>query len=398
MTTERASTGPLHHDPTRRSVLQFALGAPLAAGLAAAVPVLSALPANAQARPAVPRIERVSIGRGTLRTVGRAAHLREVAGADSAARRSTAVGILATKQIRTDSFSGAALTWSGDAPSEATLLLRTRSRGGGWSAWRALHDDEHGPDPDFPEALRARRGTDFVITGDSDAVELRIETPDGEIPHDLGIELVDAGHSPGDAAVAAPYNGDMSAAASRPTIRSRANWGADESIRGSATYGQVRGAFVHHTAGSNGYSQSDVPGIIRSIYAYHVNGRGWKDIGYNFLVDRFGRIWEGRHGGVTRAVIGAHTSGYNSYAFGTSLLGSYGSTNPSDAALTAIARVIAWKFTVHGVDPTRVSYPSSLTPQPAIAGHRDAGATACPGDRLYSRLSIIRGRVANAMG
>jgi hypothetical protein len=141
-----------------------------------------------------------------------------------------------------------------------------------------------------------------------------------------------------------------------------------------------------------------VPGIIRSIYTYHVKGRGWKDIGYNFLVDRFGRIWEGRYGGVTRAVIGAHTAGYNSYAFGTALLGSYGGTDPSNAALDAFADVIAWKFSVHKVDPRRVSYPPSLKQQPAIAGHRDATATECPGARLYGKLSTIRGRVANRLG
>ncbi|NDL55695.1 peptidoglycan recognition protein family protein [Phytoactinopolyspora mesophila] len=391
MSAEHQSASELRPYLTRRSVLRLALGAPVAAGLIT-------LPSTVQASPAGARIERIAVGRGKLRAVGRAEHLRDLGSTDSPARRSAAVDIYATKQFRTESFSGAALTWAGDAPSTATLLLRTRNRGGGWSEWTTLHDDGHGPDPNSPEASHARRGTDFVIAGRSDAVEVRIEVPAGAIPEDLSIELIDPGHSEADAAAEAMSAGGVETAAARPTIRSRANWGADESIRGSATYGQVRGAFVHHTAGRNGYSQSEVPGIIRSIYTYHVNGRGWKDIGYNFLIDRFGRIWEGRHGGVTRAVIGAHTAGYNSYAFGTALLGSYGGTNPSNAALNAFADVIAWKFSVHNVDPRRVSYPPSLTQQPAIAGHRDASATECPGARLYGNLSTIRGRVANRLG
>lgn len=124
----------------------------------------------------------------------------------------------------------------------------------------------------------------------------------------------------------------------RPTIYIRADWGADESIRAQSNpaYGEDRETFVHHTAGGNTYDRSDVPAIIRGIYAYHVSGRGWRDIGYNFLIDKFGQIWEGRFGG-----------------------------------MTTVRRPC--------VDPRRsVSYPSQRT-LPAIAGgHRDGVATECP--------------------
>ena len=103
----------------------------------------------------------------------------------------------------------------------------------------------------------------------------------------------------------------------QPVIYSRAQWGADESIRGKSSlhYGDVHAGFVHHTVNANDYTRAEVPGIIRSIYAYHVKSRGWSDIGYNYLVDRFGRIWEGRYGGVDRPVVGAHTLGYNDDSF-----------------------------------------------------------------------------------
>ena len=73
----------------------------------------------------------------------------------------------------------------------------------------------------------------------------------------------------------------------------------------------MHAGFVHHTVNANDYTRDEVPGILRSIYAYHTQSRGWSDVGYNFLVDRFGRIWEGRYGGVDRPVVGAHTLGYN---------------------------------------------------------------------------------------
>jgi hypothetical protein len=160
----------------------------------------------------------------------------------------------------------------------------------------------------------ARRGTDPVISDDADAIEVRIETEDGELPDGPQVDLVHPGTSPVDAA-ADSLNASTTASDSlRPAIHTRADWGADETLRGDPTYGEVRGAFVHHTGGSNWCPQADVPAIIGSIYIYHVTGRGWNDIGYNFLIDRFGSIWEGGYGGMDWAAVGAHVSGYNSYA------------------------------------------------------------------------------------
>jgi hypothetical protein len=136
--------------------------------------------------------------------------------------------------------------------------------------------------------------------------------------------------------------------------------------------------------------------MIRSIYVYHVKGRGWRDIGYNFLVDRFGRIWEGRWGGVGRAVIGAHVIGYNDEAMGVSALGTYSHTPPSPAMLGAFVDIFAWKFGVHHVKPgSTAAYRHGA--RSVISGHRDGDATECPGDALYAQLPVVRFGVASRM-
>lgn len=185
---------------------------------------------------------------------------------------------------------------------------------------------------------------------------------------------------------------------SNPDILSRKAWGANESIvKKPYLYGKVTGAMIHYTAGSNTYSADDVPAILRSIQAYHVNGRGWKDIGYNFLVDRFGRAWEGRGGGVDKAVEGGHAWGVtNARVFGISLMGTYdGSVKPPKAAIETMQRVIAWKFKLHGVDPLGTTWGSGgqaggSTFLNAISGHRDEKNTLCPGDNVYSQMKAIR--------
>ena len=191
------------------------------------------------------------------------------------------------------------------------------------------------------------------------------------------------------------------AATVAPPIVPRLSWGADESIRrGPPSYAaDVRFAIVHHTAGRNDYSRAEAAAIVKGIQLFHVQGNGWNDIGYNFLVDRFGTIYEGRFGGVDRNVIGAHALGFNTGSVGIALLGTYGSTPPSSAAQDAIARLIAWRLDLAHVDPTsfltyisggseryRSGIPVLLS---AVSGHRDTGFTECPGDALYARLGSI---------
>ena len=148
---------------------------------------------------------------------------------------------------------------------------------------------------------------------------------------------------------------------------------------------------MHHTVNANDYTEAQVPGIIRSIYAYHVQSRGWSDIGYNFLVDRFGRIWEGRYGGVDKPVVGAHTLGYNEYSFAMSAIGNFDVVQPPEAMLQAYGALFAWKLALHGVDPprrpsrsaARRSRRSTATATPARPPAR--AATSTPSSRPSGR-------------
>jgi hypothetical protein len=311
-----------------------------------------------------------------------------------AGRRST---VVATPELETDPFRLAAATWSGARQTaDVHMQIRTRDHTG-WTHWTELPDDGHGPDPDSAEALGARSGTEPLIVDESDAVQVRVTTADGSVPEDLQLTLVEPSESSADDSIAASV--PPRSPAGRPPILKRAEWGADESLRepGNPDYGVIRGAFVHHTAGTNSYDRDDVPAIIRGIYAYHVNGRGWRDIGYNFLVDKFGRTWEGRYGGAHLPVIGAHTANYNGSSVGVAVLGTYTSKVPESAVLTAYARVFAWKFGVNGVNPNgMVAYPGERT-LPSISGHRAAAATDCPGEELALRLAEIRARTARLL-
>jgi hypothetical protein len=216
-------------------------------------------------------------------------------------------------------------------------------------------------------------------------------------------ELTGAGTVAG-AALAKPYIGP------RPRIVTRHGWGADESLRekGFVYTGKIKAAFVHHTASGNGYRCSQAPSVIRSIYRYHVVSMGWRDIGYNFLVDKCGTIYEGRAGGVAKAVRGAHTLGFNNHSMGIAVIGTFGSHKPPAAALTGVARLTAWKLGLFGANPKGKTYLKSgggnLYPKGknvrlnVISGHRDGYATDCPGAKLYAKLGSARTSSAHLQG
>lgn len=309
------------------------------------------------------------------------------------------IPLVYTEEFTVRPFRLAAVTWTGSAPVRAWVRVRSDDT---WSQWYELPGgDDHQPDPGTAEAAATRNGTDPLLVPESDGIQVRVdgEQTGARRPADLRLDLVEPGTAPAaTAATSAPADAPELAVSGGPTIYSRAQWGADESLRAEPPgYGEVRGAFVHHTVSANAYSAGEVPALIRSIYVYHVRSRGWNDIGYNFVIDRFGRIWEGRYGGIDRAVTGAHTQGYNDDAFAASALGTYENTAPSSVMLGAYARLFAWKFRIHGVRPLRqVNYDGEAWP--AIAGHRDAAATACPGDALYARLGTIRSGTLRQMG
>lgn len=331
-----------------------------------------------------------------------------------------------------DGFGTVGLTWApGAAVADGTVGADVRTLvDGTWSEWQALdvHVDDHAPDPASAEADGSRPGTMEAIVGEVDQVQTRLRLHGAQVPADLRLALITPGDgttrrespeietgaddAPEPGAGSESVQGDdgdraakgasatLSAAAytRKPSIYSRRQWGADEKIResGPPAYGEVRGGFVHHTVNTNSYTSAQVPGIIRSIYAYHVRSRGWRDIGYNFLIDRFGRIWEGRYGGVDRPVVGAHTSGYNSYSFAASAIGNFDKVAPSTALVNAYGTLYAWKLSLHGVRGTKGSTRmGDRTFSHAIMGHRDAGSTACPGRYLYAKLGTIRSQAGS---
>ncbi|WP_155056222.1 N-acetylmuramoyl-L-alanine amidase [Streptomyces blattellae] len=196
----------------------------------------------------------------------------------------------------------------------------------------------------------------------------------------------------------------------RPRIVTRRGWGANEKLRERKVgyTKKVKVAFVHHTGTGKKYWCKQAPSVIRGIYRYHVKSMGWRDIGYNFLVDRCGNIYEGRAGGVTQPVLGAHTLGFNANSTGIAVLGTFDSSKPSGAALKAISRLTAWKLGLSGANPRGKAYLKSgggnryrkgkNVRLNVISGHRDGFDTACPGRQLYRKLGSARATAARYQG
>jgi hypothetical protein len=288
-------------------------------------------------------------------------------------------------------FNLVGLHWRGGG----SVRFRTGDASGRWSPWRgAQPEGEDAPDRASRERrLRAgwRVGNPYW-TGPSTVIQYRLSGTVSRLrsffvwsPLRPGRRLTIAG---------------------TPQVIPRASWGADEAIvRAKPQYANALAfAVVHHTAGQSPATPQESAAIVRAIQAYHVKGNGWNDIGYNFLVDPFGQVFEGRGGGVDRAVVGAHAEGFNTGSVGIALLGTYEGGEPSEAAKASVAALIAWRFDLAHIDPLSfVSHlsagnsrfargvPVSLA---AVSGHRDTGFTSCPGNALYARLPEIAQRVA----
>ncbi|MFI7102343.1 N-acetylmuramoyl-L-alanine amidase [Streptomyces sp. NPDC050161] len=202
---------------------------------------------------------------------------------------------------------------------------------------------------------------------------------------------------------------DSPLATARPAITPRTAWQAAEPVRrehAALHADAVKAVFLHHTGNANDYARRDVPGLIRAVYEDHVGSRHWDDIGYNFLVDRTGTIYEGRAGSIEGPEVGAHTEGFNIGTVGIAAIGDYaGDAEVPGALLNAVARIAAWKLGMYGVDArgTAVLFSSndrSRFPKGsrcvfrAISGHRDGFVTTCPGAALYAHLPQIRDRAA----
>lgn len=362
---------------------------------------------------------------------------------------------------------------SATAEIDGAAQVRTReAKSGKWSGWQSLELDSHGPDePEgrtrgaseplwvgpstavqvrvesdktLPKNLKlhmvdpgvsateARNPADPLLDNAAFAIEETASPSPGDpvTPTDSATATESAaptdGPTPTDTATPGPSPTDTATSVpsptptkptappstvKRPPIIDRAQWGADETmVADPAEYiDKVQAVYIHHTVGSNNYSCAESAALVRGIMTYHVKTEGWNDLGYNFLVDKCGRIFEGRGGGADLPVKGAHTYGFNSYSTGIALLGDFEGDaaagkpagRPTTAAQQSAARVAAWKLGQYGGNPkgtvtlvaqgdTGKYTEGQRATMSVISGHRDAFATACPGKNLYAKLPAIR--------
>jgi hypothetical protein len=294
------------------------------------------------------------------------------------------------------------LAWARGA--QARAEVRARRHGGTWSRWTALHAaGDHGPDGGHGPS-----GTDPAWTGTADEFQLRLHGA----PRDLRARFVRAAPAAraaqrGAAALAQAAKRQIGA----PPIIPRSAWGGDGvTPRAAPAYGQVQLGFVHHTVNANDYTAAESAGIVLAIAHYHRDHNGWNDIGYNFLVDKYGQIFEGRAGGIDQAIVGAQAQGFNSVSTGVACLGTFTSVAQTEAGMEALARILGWKLSLHAVpvqgqvtvtsaggETNRFPSGTAVTLQ-RISGHRDGDATSCPGDVLYGQLADLRNRAMRYAG
>ena len=320
----------------------------------------------------------------------------ELAPRDSAAA-AVAGGGIRSRPLRTPGrFNLLGMRWRGRAEPEIEVRVRRR---GTWSRWQRLeaHSDHN---PDSARGERAVRASDPLWVGSARGVQYRLSRPVA----DLKLHFVRVGGVP-QARPAA-----RAAQVGQPAIVRRSEWGASACPpRSAPAYGEVKAVHVHHTVSLNDYGPEDGPAMVLAICRYHRNSNGWSDIGYQALVDKYGVLYEGRAGGLDKAVIGAQAQGFNAQTAGISSIGDHTGLAATPQTINAIASYIRWKLPVHGQPlsgpVTLVSAGGSLTKYGAgaqvrlqrVIGHRDTGATACPGAALYAQLAGLRALVATGV-
>jgi uncharacterized protein with LGFP repeats len=328
------------------------------------------------------------------------------------------------KEIHQDApFSMVALTAEDFTGTSARI--RAKKSDGTWGPWYQAEALD-GVGPDNPAA----RGTEPVFVGDTTSVQIAVTRPRDAAPtattpaahesaalgprlgyvpanveqpfaQNINAVLISPPQAPADTL---PLPSAVTPPGSPPTIISRAQWGADESIRcPNPQYDNgIRAGVVHHTAGSNDYSPEDSAGIVRSIYEYHTRTLGWCDIAYNALVDKYGQVFEGRAGGIDKPVEGAHTGGFNRDTWGVAMMGNFDAEPPTPIQLRNTGRLLGWRLGLDHVDPRGTvvlasdgssfsKFPLGATPTlPTIFTHRDVGITDCPGNAAYAVMDQIR--------
>ncbi|WP_193376516.1 LGFP repeat-containing protein [Mycobacterium sp. UM_CSW] len=323
-------------------------------------------------------------------------------------------------------FSLVALT--GDLAGTSTRVRAKRSDGS-WGPWYQTEYETAAPDagPASAGATEGPRSTDPVFVGTTTTVQIAVTRPiDAPTTQPPPAPANEAGLGYKPASREQPYAENISAilisppqAPARtqwtppsgvmmpgqpPAIISRAEWGADESLRcGSPQYDNgIRAAVIHHTAGSNDYSPLESAGIVKAIYTYHSKTLGWCDIAYNALVDKYGQVFEGSAGGLTKAVEAFHTGGFNRNTWGVAMIGNFDDVPPTPIQLRTVGRLLGWRLGMDGVDPKGTvalesagshytTFPAgAIANLPTIFTHRDVGNTDCPGNAAYALMDEIR--------
>ena len=305
---------------------------------------------------------------------------------------------------RDEEFSQFALTWTGEH--DVPAFVRAKQADGSWTQWLSLDDiGTEGP---------GKHGTELIYVGPTHDVQVSVgnidlyadeaqladaAAADGRtLPSDLDVVFIDGNAQDGIAPMADLTSGSM------PSVVSRAGWGADESMRCSTPHidDRVNAITLHHTAGLNDYSRAQAAAQVRGIFAYHARTLNWCDIGYNALVDKYGTIYEGRYGGLNKAVQGAHVGGFNSNNWGISMIGNYSEQPPTEETLESVAAMVGWKSAISGINPSGTArlysggyrgskYPAGQTVTvPAFLGHNDLHNTECPGAYTMSYWPQLR--------
>jgi len=313
-------------------------------------------------------------------------------------------------------FDRVGIHWGAQPGSELSVELRTSADGIAWSDWAEREDE----DDLFDLARNEHYGAILLAVPNARFAQYRFFLTGGDVNalERVGVTFMDVSdlnEGPlttllNDVRGALATFGDSYAAAAPvgpSKILTRQDWAADESLmQWTPEYKRVQKAIIHHTAGDDG--GTNVAATIRAIYYYHAVTRGWGDIGYNYLVDKYGNIWTGRSGG--DHVIGGHAYGWNNGSIGIAAIGTYTASAPMPAMTNAIASIIAMKFAQFGIAPYGADtyihqeqrsdgtwIPVTSSP-PNVQGHRDSnyivgqsgGQTECPGGALYAQLPTIR--------
>ncbi|MBQ0735810.1 N-acetylmuramoyl-L-alanine amidase [Aquimarina celericrescens] len=271
---------------------------------------------------------------------------------------------------------------------QMTLMYRTSKNGKSWSNWKPTVLDGH------------LEQTDKRVVSKMEFLDKRVRYIQYKVSLNSGMQDVIISnaklyhYSPGETPkkiqkqIEKNATNATKAVCSKPAVVSRSQWGAIP--RGAAATSTVSHLIVHHEFGSN--TSSDWAARVRSVQNFHINGNGWSDIGYNFLVDPNGVIYEGRAGGDN--AIGAHFCGRNRNTMGVCMLGDYSSISPTTATQNSVKSLLAWKADKENINPLGSSFHYSVNRALThISGHRDAGCSVCPGSGGYATLGGIRSGV-----